>query len=128
MATLLDKYVQRLENFNSMIAKNELPLDWVLILQEVKYRICVLKRCATSARLHRLLWKQSLWAITTSWWMPISISSKRSASLAPRSMKMARRKGKLQQIRWLASLQTRRSGFPTTILPIRINTNGISPI
>lgn len=41
MATLLDKYVQRLENFNSMIAKNELPLDWVLILQEVKYRICV---------------------------------------------------------------------------------------
>lgn len=41
MATLLDKYVQRLENFNSLIAKNELPLDWVLILQEVKYRICV---------------------------------------------------------------------------------------
>lgn len=41
MATLLDNYVQRLDNFNSMIAKNELPLDWMLILQEVKYRICV---------------------------------------------------------------------------------------
>lgn len=43
MATLLDNYKKKLESFDSMIAKNELPLDWVLILQELRYRICVLE-------------------------------------------------------------------------------------
>lgn len=41
MATLLDNYKNKQESFNAMIAKNELPLDCVLTLQEVKYRICV---------------------------------------------------------------------------------------
>lgn len=41
MATLLDNYKNKQDSFNAMIAKNELPLDCMLALQEVKYRICV---------------------------------------------------------------------------------------
>lgn len=43
MATLLDQYLGKQSELQSQIAANSLPLDAVVVLQELNYRICVLK-------------------------------------------------------------------------------------
>ncbi|MDO4286406.1 MAG: hypothetical protein Q4C40_01615 [Eubacteriales bacterium] len=43
MATLLDQYRERQNKFRSQIAENSLPLEDLLVMQELNYRICVLE-------------------------------------------------------------------------------------
>lgn len=43
MATLLDQYREKQNAFRSQIAANSLPLEDLLVLQELNYRICVLE-------------------------------------------------------------------------------------
>ena len=43
MATLLDQYRERQNIFRSQIAENSLPLEDLLLVQELNYRICVLE-------------------------------------------------------------------------------------
>lgn len=43
MATLLDQYREKQNRFRSQIAENSLPLEDLLVLQELNYRICVLE-------------------------------------------------------------------------------------
>lgn len=43
MATLLDQYRERQNVFRSQIAENSLPLEELLVMQELNYRICVLE-------------------------------------------------------------------------------------
>lgn len=43
MATLLDQYREKQNRFRSQIAENSLPLEDLLVMQELNYRICVLE-------------------------------------------------------------------------------------
>ena len=43
MATILEQYRKRQNDIREQIAANSLPLDQVLIMQELNYRICVLE-------------------------------------------------------------------------------------
>lgn len=43
MATLLNQYLTKQEELQSQIAADSMPLDSLVILQELNYRICVLK-------------------------------------------------------------------------------------
>lgn len=43
MATLLEQYRERQNVFRSQIAENSLPLEDLLVIQELNYRICVLE-------------------------------------------------------------------------------------
>lgn len=43
MATLLDQYREKQNEFRSQIAENSLPLENLLVMQELNYRICVLE-------------------------------------------------------------------------------------
>lgn len=43
MATLLEQYRERQNVFRSQIAENSLPLEDLLVMQELNYRICVLE-------------------------------------------------------------------------------------
>ena len=43
MATILEQYRKRQNEIREQIAANSLPLDQVLIMQELNYRICVLE-------------------------------------------------------------------------------------
>ena len=47
MATILEQYLQKQEEIHSQIAANSLPMDSLLIMQEVNYRICVLETLRT---------------------------------------------------------------------------------
>ena len=42
MATILEQYRNRQNEIREQIAANSLPLDQMLIMQELNYRICVL--------------------------------------------------------------------------------------
>ena len=43
MATILEQYRKRQNEIREQIAANSLPLDQMLIMQELNYRICVLE-------------------------------------------------------------------------------------
>lgn len=43
MATILEQYRKRQNDIREQIAANSLPLDQMLIMQELNYRICVLE-------------------------------------------------------------------------------------
>ena len=43
MATLLDQYLEKQSELQSQIAADSLPMDAMVVLQELNYRICVLK-------------------------------------------------------------------------------------
>lgn len=43
MATILEQYRNRQNEIREQIAANSLPLDQMLIMQELNYRICVLE-------------------------------------------------------------------------------------
>ncbi len=42
---ILDQYITKQEEFKSQIAENSLPMDSIIIMQEINYRIYVLKTC-----------------------------------------------------------------------------------
>lgn len=43
MATILDQYLQKQTEIKSQVSENSLPMDTLLLMQEVNYRICVLE-------------------------------------------------------------------------------------
>lgn len=43
--TILDKYIEKQEEIKSQILANSLPMDTLTVMQEVNYRIYVLKTC-----------------------------------------------------------------------------------
>ena len=43
MATILEQYRKRQAEMREQIAENSLPLDQILVMQELNYRICVLE-------------------------------------------------------------------------------------
>ena len=43
MATLLDQYLQKQDKIKSQMTENSLPMDGLLVMQELNYRICVLE-------------------------------------------------------------------------------------
>lgn len=43
--SVLDQYIARQEEYKSQIEANSLPLDLLLVMQELNYRIYVLKTC-----------------------------------------------------------------------------------
>lgn len=43
MATILEQYRERQSDLRSQIAENSLPLEELLVMQELNYRICVLE-------------------------------------------------------------------------------------
>lgn len=47
MATILDQYLQKQAEIKSQVAENSLPMDSLLMMQEVNYRICVLETLRT---------------------------------------------------------------------------------
>ena len=50
MATLLDQYIGKQTELQSQIADDSLPMDAIVILQELNYRICVLKTMQSFCR------------------------------------------------------------------------------
>ena len=61
MATILEQYRKRQNDIREQIAANSLPLDQVLIMQELNYRICVLEPFERLGNLRRLRWTPNLW-------------------------------------------------------------------
>lgn len=47
MATILEQYQQKQEEIKSQVAETSLPMDSLLIMQELNYRICVLDTLRT---------------------------------------------------------------------------------
>ena len=43
MATILEKYTKKREKIDSLIKENKLPMNELLIMQELDYRLCVLR-------------------------------------------------------------------------------------
>lgn len=61
MATILEQYRKRQNEIREQIAANSLPLDQMLIMQELNYRICVLETLRACANPRRSRWTPKLW-------------------------------------------------------------------
>ena len=61
MATILEQYRKRQNDIREQIAANSLPLDQVLIMQELNYRIVCWRLLRACVNLRRLRWTPNLW-------------------------------------------------------------------